>query len=431
MRAYGNGFPATLSWWSWRRFKALRVVQLNYSDISSGAARAAHRIHHSVRAAGMDSTMMVNLSKLGDWTVEGPRTLLRKAITRLRPLGAIVIHALLRTENPINHSSAILPSSWPKRLNGSDVDVVHFHWVAGEMLSIRDIGRLKKPVVWTLHDMWAFCGAEHYAWDERWRQGYRSNNRPRHESGFDINRWTWERKYKHWQRPMHIVTPSSWLADCVRESALMCGWPVTVVPNPIDTDGWRPLDQPLARALLGLPSDVPLLLFGAMGGGAEYRKGFDLLLDSLAQLRGELKDFHLAVFGQLEPRQPPDLGFPIHYTGHLHDDLSLRALYSAADVLVIPSRQDNLPNTGVEAHACGTPVVAFKTGGLPDIVDHQRTGYLAHAFDNEDLAAGIRWVLLAGGGLRENARQRALERFAYPVVAEQYRKAYEGALTTS
>ncbi|ULX56781.1 glycosyltransferase [Ectothiorhodosinus mongolicus] len=127
----------------------------------------------------------------------------------------------------------------------------------------------------------------------------------------------------------------------------------------------------------------------------------------------------------------PNLSFPIHYTGHLHDDLSLRALYSAADAMVIPSRQDNLPNTGVEAHACATPVIAFHTGGLPDIVQHQRTGYLAKAFDTQDLAHGIAWVLAQGttgpsaGLLGQQARERAEARFAAPVVAEQYRAVYE------
>ena len=210
----------------------------------------------------------------------------------------------------------------------------------------------------------------------------------------------------------------------------MRDWPVTVVPNPIDTDRWKPLDQALARSLLGLPVDVPLLLFGAMGGGRDPRKGFDLLLDTLLHLRGELEGLQLVVFGQLAPRQPPDLGFPIHYTGHLHDDLSLRALYSAADLLVIPSRHDNLPNTGVEAHACGTPVVAFNTGGLPDIVKHKRTGYLARAFVTEDMAAGIRWVLAEGQTLRVNARERAVQNFASATVAEQYRIVYEGAIAS-
>jgi glycosyltransferase involved in cell wall biosynthesis len=369
--------------------------------------------------------MWVNMASAGDWTVEGPATKGAKAFAALRGHATSPLVKTLKTGNPIIHSPAVLPSQWVKRINASDADIVHLHWVQGEMLSIADIGRIERPIVWTLHDMWAFCGAEHYTEEFRWREGYRRDNRPAHESGFDLNRWTWERKRKHWRRPIQIVTPSHWLADCVRESALMRDWPVLVIPNCLDTDRWKPMEQALARELLGLPADVPLLLFGAMGGGRDPRKGFDLLTAALGHLRGVIPGLELVIFGQLAPRNPPDLGFPVHYTGHLHDDLSLRALYSAADALVVPSRQDNLPNTAVEAQACGTPVVAFHIGGLPDIVAHQRTGYLAKAFDVADLAdlaVGIAWVL--GEDLRQASRERAVARFSNAVVAEQYRAVY-------
>ena len=165
-----------------------------------------------------------------------------------------------------------------------------------------------------------------------------------------------------------------------------------------------------------------------MGGGQDPRKGFDLLLDALAKLQGEIANLQLVVFGQLAPRQSLALELPIHYVGRLHDDISLRAVYCAADVLAVPSRQEVFGQTASEAHACGTPVVAFNTGGLLDIVEHQRTRYLARAFDTEDLAAGIRWVLGTGGSLRKNARRRAVELFAYPVVAAQYKAVYQRAL---
>lgn len=410
----------------------MKVIQLNHSDINGGAARAAYRIHHALRQAGVDSRMGVDSAISGDWTVQGPSTRFRRGLAKLRPtMGSVLIRPFFKTGNTIIHSPAILPSGRVAALNNSDADVLHLHWVQGEMLSIAEIGTLRKPVVWTLHDMWAFCGAEHYTEDFRWRDGYVKGNRPPYESGFDLNRWTWQRKRKHWQRPMHIVTPSRWLANCARQSVLMRDWPVTVIPNTIDTDVWLPINKAMARALLGLPLDVPLLLFGAMGGARDPRKGFDLLQVALAHLRGQLPGLELVVFGQLAPEAPPALGFPVHYTGHLHDDVSLRLLYSAADVLAIPSRQDNLPNNGVEAHACGTPVVAFNTCGLPDIVAHQQTGYLAKPFDATDLAAGIQWVLgdaarLAALGAA--ARARAVELWSGEVVAQQYKAAYRVAV---
>lgn len=414
----------------------MKVLQLNQSDIKGGAARAAYRIHHALRDSGVDSQMLVNVSASGDWTVQGPSKKLGKAIGLARRQITTPLRSLLRTHNPVIHSPALLPSRWPERINRSDADVVHLHWVQGEMLSIADIGRIRKPIVWTLHDMWAFCGAEHYTTDQRWRDGYRPGNRPDHESGVDLNRNTWLRKQKHWRRPLQIVCPSQWLADCVKTSVLMADWPVSVVPNPIDIDIFQPIDQRLARQLLGLPQEFPLLLFGAIGGGKDPRKGIDLLLAALTQLRSEanLNDLQLVMFGQLAPREPPLLGFPVHYSGHLHDDLSLRVLYSAADAMVIPSRQDNLPNTGLEAHACGTPVVAFNTGGLPDIVDDRVTGALAETFEPESLAAAIRWVLedpqrrqLLGAA----ARARAELLWAPARVAELYAEVYGKAMHIS
>jgi glycosyltransferase involved in cell wall biosynthesis len=409
----------------------MKVIQLNHTDISGGAARAAYRIHSALRVWGVDSQMWVDNAASGDYSVVGPSGKLVKVTTLLRPYIGALFNRLFSRLSPIEYSSAVTPSIWPGKINAADFDLVHLHWVNSEMLSIVDIGRIQKPIVWTLHDMWAFCGAEHYAEDFRWRDGYLPSNRPAHESGFDLNRWTWQRKLKAWKKPINIVTPSRWLAECVCQSQLMRDWPVSVIPNAIDTDIWQPVDKTLARQLLWLPADVPLLLFGAIGGANDPRKGFDLLRMALKHLNGQLNGLQLVVFGQLPPKISEDLGFPVHYMGHLHDDLSLRTLYSAADVMVIPSRQDNLPNTGVEALSCGTSVVAFEVCGLPDIVTHQKTGYLAKAFDAEDLAQGIMWLLSDNQRLRDlgvNARKDAVDRFSYPVVAAAYRRVYDNAL---
>jgi glycosyltransferase involved in cell wall biosynthesis len=312
-------------------------------------------------------------------------------------------------------------------LNHSEADILHLLWVQGEMLSIADIGRIKKPIVWTLQDMWAFCGAEHVAWDDRWREGYYRKNRSVHESGFDLNRWTWERKRKHWDRPMHIVTPSRWLAECVNNSALMRDWPVSVIPNCLDMEVWKPVEQKLARELHGLPLDLPLLLFGTSGANSAHHKGLDLLVEALDHLRGQVPGMELVIFGQHQPRQAPNLGLPVHYMGHLHDDLSMRLLYSAVDALAIPSRIDNLPNTGVESMACGTPVIAFDVCGFPDIVTHKFSGYLAKPFEANDLAAGIKWIFADSqrlAAVMSNSRLDAINKFGVVSVAAKYREIY-------
>ena len=190
--------------------------------------------------------------------------------------------------------------------------------------------------------------------------------------------------------------------------------------------------------MLGRPAEIPLVLFGAVNGTADPRKGADLLLEALKRLRSRVADSRMAglafvVFGESRPAQPPDLGFPIHYVGRLADDLSLRLHYAAADVFVIPSRQDNLPNTGLEAHACGVPVVAFRTGGLEDIVEDRITGALAEPFDPESLASAIQWVLedpIRCRALGAAARARAVRLWDPQRIAGLYADVYRQALLT-
>lgn len=408
----------------------MKVLSVSFSDITGGAARAAYRLHHALRHKGVNSTMLVSNAVAGDWTVEGPPSIKGKAISKIRDYLGQLLARTLKTENKILHSPAFVPSRWSDRLNSSDSDIIHLHWINREMLSVTDIGRIRKPCIWTLHDMWPFCGAEHVTDELRWRYGYTKSNRPSHEHGFDLNRWTWERKLKRWQYPMNIVAPSRWLADCARQSKLMSTWPISVIPNAIDTNIWRPIEKSLARSLLHLPLDKPLLAFGAFGGLAEPHKGFDLLREALEQLRDQLPQLELLIFGQLSPKDAPSITFPVHYLGHLHDDVALNLLYSSADAVVIPSRIDNLPNAGLEAHACGTPVVAFDVCGLPDIVDQKKTGYLARPFDTGDLAAGLNWVLNdagRGAALGIAARARAVRLWSCETVTAQYYNLYQSA----
>lgn len=433
----------------------MNILHVNASDISGGAARAAYRIHRSLvdtgAPHGLTSRMRVISQLSDDPTVSGgptfvPNPIWRRVQPRLAQLARRGLHTGNHSLHSIAWSATGLGRELQQRSHHGQADLVHLHWLGDATLSIEEIGRLPMPLVWTLHDQWAFCGAEHYtslpgpgetaSSDERFALGYSPASRPAHEAGPDLNRRTWLRKRRAWCRPMQIVCPSTWLADCARRSTLMGDWPITVIPYPIDLNSWAPCEQLQARVLLGLPVDRPLVLFGAMGGTSDPRKGADLLLEALQRLRTEvagtsLDQLELVVFGQSRPAQPPDLGFPIHYSGLLSDDLSLRLLYAAANGFVIPSRQDNLPNTGLEAQACGVPVVAFRTGGLVDIVDDRVTGALAEPFDPASLAASIRWVLEDPQRWRElgtAARQRA-ERLWHPArVAGMYAEVYRQAL---
>lgn len=405
----------------------MKVELFSYSDLGGGAARATYRIHRALLAKGTDSSMQVAYKFSDDFTVHGPVTRMEKFSTMARIFLSKQVIRIQKTSNTSGHSMQYLPATLSAKLKNSTADVLNLHWVGSETLSIGDIGRIRKPTVWTLHDMWGFCGSEHVSWDKRYRDGYTSKSRPVNESGFDLNKWIWNKKRSKWLKPIQIITPSTWLAERAKESVIMRDWPIKVIPNPLDTLRWRPIEQKLARELLQLPSSSRILTFGAIGGSLSYHKGFDLLLEAFRHLRGQVEDLHLVVFGQSKPINIPDLGFPIQYLGYLNDDISLQLLYSASDLVVVPSRCDAFGQVASEAHACGTPVVAFDSTGLADIVIHKETGYLAKAFDTEDFAKGILWVLnetLQNNNLGDNARKSAVSRFSNEIVAEQYIKVY-------
>jgi glycosyltransferase involved in cell wall biosynthesis len=410
----------------------MKIIHLTYAD-SGGANNAVHRIHHALRNKNVDSQMWVNSSNLEDATVM-PVSKMDNLFNNFRcHLIKNTIVKTLKTENKIIHSPSILPSKWVKRIEESNADIIHLHWVQNEMLSIKDISIISKPIVWTLHDMWAFCGAEHYTNDSRWRKGYSYNNRPNYEKGFDLNLWTWQRKIKFWKKPLTIITPSRWLSNCVKESKLMHNWPVTTIHNPIDVYYWKPMNKKNARKYFNFSQDASLILFGAMGGGNDPRKGFDLLLQSLKKLKNtsKNKNIELVVFGQKKKKSHSYIELPIHFIGHLSNYKHLQAAYSAADVMVVPSRQDNFPSTAVEAQACGTPVVSFNVGGLSDIIEHKKTGYLAKKFDINDFANGINWVLdnQKVKQLYNNSRKRVIENFSANKISDSYINIYKKLLT--
>lgn len=412
----------------------LKILHVSHFDNLGGAARAAYRLHFALRATAVDSRMKVVKAVTDNWTVSPQNSKSEKLISIVKQqLSATLTRTAFKTRNQTLHSPQIFPSRLVNEINSSDADVVNLHWVQGEMLSISDIAKIKKPMVWTLHDMWAFCGAEHITESDRWRHGYTKSNRPSYESGFDINRWTWNRKRKYWRSPIHIVTPSQWLGACVESSALLGHCVTNVVPNTIDVEQWKPVPMDFARDLLGLPSNTFLVAFGAMGGTHDTNKGFDLLAKALKnfKLLYPEKKIELLIFGQSKPQSAPDLGFPTHFAGRIHDDLCMRIAYSAVNAFILPSRIENLPNTGIESLSCGTPVVAFDTCGLPDIVKHKSNGCLAKAYDTEALAHALGWVFEHPNPLqlRSYARNFAVSNFSHEVIAPKYIDIYQNILS--
>lgn len=405
----------------------MKIMHISNSDLLGGAARAAYRLHMAQLSADIESRMLVRTKLSDHWSISGPSTKFQKACNLLRsPIGQ-QISKLQRSRNMNYHSGNWLPSNWAKQINASDADIIHLHWVAGEAMSIEDIGRIKKPIVWTLHDMWPFCGTEHVTdsgIDARWRVGYSSRNRVNLDQGLDLDKLVWLRKKKAWKKQsMHIIAPSSWMAECAKNSILFKDYPITIIPNTLDASVYKPLDKVFCRDLLNLPKDKTIILFGAIGGGKDPRKGYDLLIEALKNLSTKVdnNDILCVIFGQNKPENVPILPFETKWLGHIHDDEKLAILYNAASVMIVPSRQESFGQTATEAQSCGCPVVAFDTTGLKDIIEHKKTGYLASSFDTDELAFGIQWCININSNdeLSDYIRNRALKLWSYDIVSQK------------
>lgn len=409
----------------------MRVALLNTFDRQGGAAIATYRLHAGLRAMGADSRMLVQVKDTDDPAVFGPPSHWRKAFAALRPTLDRMETWPYRNRRSGLFFPAWLPDNIVPRLTAIDPDVVHLFWLGGGFVRIETLARIQRPIVWTLHDMWPFTGGCHYDEDcGRFRAACGSCPMLGSHRESDLSRRIWQRKRDSWRNvPMTVVATSNWIADMARSSTLFGPKRIEVIPNGIDTAKYAPRDRAQARAGFNLPQDKRLILFSAVNATSDRRKGGQLLVQALHRLAQSRwgANLELVVVGASGPEGVPDLGIKAHYMGYLHDEASQIALYSAADAVVAPSMQENLSNTVMESLACGTPVVAFSVGGMPDMVDHRLNGYLATPFEPDDLAAGIMWLLedeARHARLAEAARASAVERFALDAIAARYLALY-------
>ena len=412
----------------------MKILIVSSSDISGGAARAANRLHLALLAEGVDSQMLVQSKTSDDYKIIGPQNVFQKALGRIRPFFDTFPARRYKSKSKTLFSPSWLPTlCLVDRINELNPDVVHLQWISGGMLRIEDLTKIKAPIVWTLQDMWAFTGGCHY--DESCGK-YQANcgNCPVLGSNKekDLSRKVWHRKQASFSKLSNItvVGISEWLSGCASSSTLMKDKRVVTLPNPIDAQGFSPFGKEQARELLNLPKDKVLIAFGAINATNDPRKGFEELSCALELLPSE---FELVVFGSAEPQMQQGFRQKAHYLGRLHDDVSLRLVYCAADVMIVPSLQEAFGQTATEAMACGTPVVAFAACGLLDIVDHLKNGYLAQPFDVKDLAHGINWVLSHAQPelLAEAARDKILQNFDYKIVGPQYVKLYRSFIVNN
>jgi len=416
----------------------MRVCAVNTSDTNGGAARAAYRLHTGIRSLGVDSSLLVQSKICDDPSVTAYYKSSLSYIPRIR---------LLLDQLPVmryqNRSGSVIAPSWvPSKLwqhtQILNSDIVHIHWITKAFIRIEELCKFQKPIIWTLHDMWAFTGGCHYDMEcGKYLQTCGACPMLGSSNEADLSSRIFSRKASTWRKlNLTIVTPSNWLAGLAKRSTLLSNHHIEVIPNGIDLQLYQPVDKRSARNRFNLPLDKQIILFGAMSATSDKRKGFDKLKIALSTFvkNHQNNNIMIVVFGNNDSKDVIDLGLPAKYTGNIKSEHDLISLYSAADVFVAPSLQDNLPNTIMEAMACGTPVVSFNIGGAPDMIEHRTNGYLAKSFDTEDFAKGIYWILEDQDRwqqLSNNARSKIMHTFDISLISNKYLSLYERILTNS
>ncbi len=364
----------------------MRVAIVNTMDMKGGAARAAFRLHKGLRGEGVESTYYVRDQQNPDPSIRrfvpNPATEVQRAVRKIARDAAYDAYAATRSPD-------IELFSQEQGDGGEDfftqmprADVVNLHWVAGFVdVPTFFSARMAKPVVWTLHDMNPFTGGCHYdAGCGKFTAACGACPLLGSSDETDLSRRIFNAKaqaLKDWPADrLRIVTPSRWLAGEAQRSALFGRFAASVVPNGIETDVFKPIDKAQARAALKLPQDAKIVLF-VSNHIRLARKGFRELVHALS-LMPDQQNLLLVGVGDSHILSV-DAPFKVQQVEHVNDDAMTAMIYAAADVTALPSRQDNLPNTILESFACGTPVVGFRVGGIPDLVREDETGFLAAA----------------------------------------------------
>lgn len=418
-----------------QRHRAMRALLINTSERIGGAAVACSRLMEALTAYGIKAKMLVRDKQTTDVSVVALRHSWKHLWHFLWERLVIWRANRFSRKNLFAVDIANAGTDVTSLPEFTQADIIHLHWINQGMLSLRDISNVLKsgkPVVWTMHDMWPCTGICHHA---RTCVGYQNDcgncqylngKGSKHDLSYRVYR---KKKRLLAGHRITFVTPSRWLQEQAGKSSLLRGQDIVCIPNPINTNTFRPLDKKAARADTGLPQDMQLLLFGSVKI-TDKRKGIDYMIEAcrlLAQEHPELKEtLGVIVIGSHSEQMENLLPFRVFAQDFVTDSRKLVGIYNAADIYVTPSLEENLPNTIMEAMACGVPCVGFNVGGIPEMIDHLHNGYIAQYKSAADFANGIYWLLTDPDRRTrsDEAVRKVQSHYSEQVVARQYTNLY-------
>jgi glycosyltransferase involved in cell wall biosynthesis len=412
----------------------MKPLLVNTYDQTGGAARAAFRLMHALRQEHVAARLLVRKKNSQDENV------LRGEASWLGWCRGYLDFLPLKLY-PQRHTGTFSPASVPDILQRCVArmgpDLLHLHWVGDGFLKIETLQSLNIPLIWTMHDSWAFTGGCHLPADcKKYETSCGACPVLGSQAEKDLSRRVWDRKRRNYPlKEMTFISPSLWLAEQARASSLLRNCHIEVIPNGVDCSVYSPGDKMAARSACGLPEDREIILFGARHAFSDFNKGVDLLWETLGKLPIELRrKCQLVIFGEQKDNFVPPVEIETLNYGVIDDEAEIANLYRAADLFLMTSRQENLPNMVSEAMSSGLPCVAFAVGGIPEQISHRENGCLVDPFDTDAMSSEVSWLLSAKVehlAMGRKAREFAQDRYSLQKVASQHIVLYEKVLNAA
>lgn len=402
----------------------MKIIHLNQSDKEGGASIASYRLHKSLLKHAVKSEFWVDKKISNDATVKIKLNFFERYARRMSNWCSKQIVKAIGIKQKSYFNLGIFGSSWIHYLNNSDADIVHLHWLGNEILSLRQIHKINKPCLVTLHDEWilgyGFHIYSHQAYFKKETLIYKL-----------ITNYLRKIREKYHDKNLYLIAPSKFMSNLIKNNHLYKKNKYKTIGHSISQDNWIPVSREIAKREIGVPIKNYSILFSSFGGEKDLNKGFKDFSYAVKEFQNINPniDISLIFVGDFNDSSIKDIGIPSISMGILKNKHDLINTYCASDVVLVPSKYESFGLVAQEACILGIPVVAYENSGIADFIFHKENGYLAKNFDHGDLANGLNFWYKNNSKKLIDQNRNILMKYSEERIVQEYINVYKELLS--